>query len=111
MIDSKGLPPGRTLGKLGASGNGTRARHQRMKIGIDCRLHYYNRTGIGRYIRNLIREFPESATANMELVLLQSRREREALYERPRFTAAGSQPPPIIPGNGGSWLRKLHRRG
>ena len=54
-----------------------------MKIGIDCRLHYYNRTGIGRYIRNLIREFSESATANMELVLLQSRREREALLRAP----------------------------
>ena len=50
-----------------------------MKIGIDCRIHYYNRTGIGRYIRNLIREFPECASADLELVLFQSRREREPL--------------------------------
>ncbi len=56
-----------------------------MKIGIDCRLHYYNRTGIGHYIRNLIREFPESANTEMELVLLQSRREREALLQAPRM--------------------------
>jgi glycosyltransferase involved in cell wall biosynthesis len=50
-----------------------------MKIGIDCRLHFYNRTGIGRYIRNLLREFPDCVPADLELVLLQSRREREAL--------------------------------
>ena len=52
-----------------------------MKIGIDCRLHYYNRAGIGRYIRNLVREFPECATDEMELVLFQSRRERERLSQ------------------------------
>ena len=52
-----------------------------MKIGIDCRLHHYNRTGIGRYIRNLVQEFPNCAAADMELVLLQSIREREALLQ------------------------------
>lgn len=50
-----------------------------MKIGIDCRLHYYNRTGIGRYIRNLVRAFPDCASDDLELVVLQSRREREAI--------------------------------
>lgn len=54
-----------------------------MKIGIDCRLHYYNRTGIGRYIRNLVRAFPECAIGDVELVLFQSRREREALVQAP----------------------------
>ena len=54
-----------------------------MKIGIDCRLHYYNRTGIGRYIHNLIREFPQCTPADVELVLLQSRRERGAIAQEP----------------------------
>ena len=54
-----------------------------MKIGIDCRLHYYNRTGIGRYIRNLVQEFPHCAAADVELILFQSRREREALMQAP----------------------------
>lgn len=54
-----------------------------MKIGIDCRLHYYNRAGIGRYIRNLVRELPECVTDEMELVLFQSRRERERLSAAP----------------------------
>ena len=54
-----------------------------MKIGIDCRLHYYNRAGIGRYIRNLVQEFPHCAAADMELILFQSRRERGALIQAP----------------------------
>ncbi|MDE2930556.1 MAG: hypothetical protein OXQ27_06495 [Chloroflexota bacterium] len=54
-----------------------------MKIGIDCRLHYYNRTGIGRYIRNLVRALPECAIGDVELVLFQSRRERESLVQAP----------------------------
>lgn len=54
-----------------------------MKIGIDCRLHYYNRTGIGRYIRNLARALPECAIGDVELVLFQSRRERESLVQAP----------------------------
>lgn len=54
-----------------------------MKIGIDCRLHYYNRTGIGRYIHNLVREFPQCVPADMELVLLQSRRERGNITQAP----------------------------
>lgn len=54
-----------------------------MKIGIDCRLHYYNRTGIGRYIHNLVREFPQCLPTDMELVLLQSRRERGRISQDP----------------------------
>ncbi len=54
-----------------------------MRIGIDCRLHYYNRTGIGRYIRNLVQEFPQCAPAGTELILFQSRRDRKALARAP----------------------------
>ena len=54
-----------------------------MKIGIDCRLHHYNRTGIGRYIRNLVRELPECDIDGADLVLFQSRREQEALIQGP----------------------------
>ncbi len=53
-----------------------------MKIGIDCRLHYYNRAGIGRYIQNLIRELPQCALGD-EIVLLQSRREGGPIAQGP----------------------------
>lgn len=64
-----------------------------MKIGIDCRLHYYNRTGIGRYIRNLVRAFPDCAIDDVELVLLQSRREREAIVRAPEVRSSRAVTP------------------
>lgn len=54
-----------------------------MRIGIDCRLHFYNRTGIGRYIRNLVQALPNSAAEDAELILLQSHRERETIVQAP----------------------------
>ncbi len=54
-----------------------------MKIGIDCRLHFYNRTGIGRYIRNLVQALPDCAIEDAELILFQSRREREKIVQAP----------------------------
>ncbi len=56
-----------------------------MKIGIDCRLHFYNRTGIGRYIRNLVQALPDYANEDAEFILLQSRRERENIVQAPAF--------------------------
>ena len=45
-----------------------------MRIGIDARLVYYSRAGIGQYILHLVRWLAEIDGAN-QYVLLQSRKD------------------------------------
>lgn len=58
-----------------------------MKIGIDGRL--WNETGVGRYIRNLVKELQEIDTVNEYVLFVSSNR-----YERIRSTPRGTGTPP-----------------
>ncbi len=49
-------------------GEGDYGKYYIMKIGIDCRL--WNQTGVGRYIRNLVRELDERDTAHTFVLYL-----------------------------------------
>lgn len=55
-----------------------------MRIGIDARLVYYSRAGIGQYIKGLVKGLSES-DEDHEFVLLQSRKDRTVLADQPNF--------------------------
>lgn len=55
-----------------------------MRIGIDARLVYYSRAGIGQYILNLAGWLAQIDGAN-EYVLLQSRKDSTTIVERANF--------------------------
>jgi glycosyltransferase involved in cell wall biosynthesis len=55
-----------------------------MQIGIDARLVYYRRAGIGQYILRLAEALAETDQEN-EFILLQSRKHKQALVEQPNF--------------------------
>src|SRR4030043_853016 len=56
-----------------------------MRIGIDARLVYYSRAGIGQYIIGLVTGLSECDQEN-EFVLLQSRKDRTVLARSSNFT-------------------------
>ncbi len=55
-----------------------------MRIGIDARLVYYSRAGIGQYIQGLVKGLSE-CDENNEFVLLQSRKDTTVLADEPNF--------------------------
>lgn len=55
-----------------------------MRIGIDARLAYYSRAGIGQYILGLVKGLSE-CDEDSEFVLLQSRKDETVLAKRPNF--------------------------
>lgn len=55
-----------------------------MRIGIDARLVHYTQAGIGQYTLNLIRGLAELDAEN-EYVILQSRKDRLPLIQKPNF--------------------------
>ncbi len=55
-----------------------------MRIAIDARLTYYTSGGIARYIRNLIKYLPPLLDSNQQLIVQQSRKQRETLSPHPR---------------------------
>lgn len=55
-----------------------------MRVGIDARLLHYSRAGIGQYILGLVKGLSKIDDQN-EFVLLQSRRDKTVLTDRPNF--------------------------
>lgn len=55
-----------------------------MRVGIDARLHYYSRAGIGQYILGLIKGL-SSLNGDDEFVLLQSRKDKAVLAQASNF--------------------------
>ncbi|NIN63504.1 MAG: glycosyltransferase [Anaerolineae bacterium] len=55
-----------------------------MRIGIDARLVYYSRAGIGQYITGLVKGLSE-CDEDHEFVLLQSRKDKTVLADQPNF--------------------------
>jgi len=55
-----------------------------MRIGIDARLAYYSRAGIGQYILGLV-EGLSKVDEEDEFILLQSRKDETILADRPNF--------------------------
>ena len=56
-----------------------------MRIGIDARMTYYRRAGISQYTLQLIEGLARCDTKD-EFVILQSRKSREPILERPNFS-------------------------
>lgn len=56
-----------------------------MRVGIDARLVYYSRAGIGQYISGLVKGLSECDEGN-EFVVLQSRKDKTILTDRPNFS-------------------------
>ena len=57
-----------------------------MRIGIDARLVYYSRAGIGQYILRLAEALAHLDTGAEEFVLLQSRKDPTHIVDRPNFS-------------------------
>jgi glycosyltransferase involved in cell wall biosynthesis len=57
-----------------------------MRIGIDARLVYYSRAGIGQYIIHLTRALAHLDTPDDHFVLLQSRKDRTKIVENHQFS-------------------------
>jgi glycosyltransferase involved in cell wall biosynthesis len=57
-----------------------------MRIGIDARLVYYSRAGIGQYILRLVDALARLETGPEEFVLLQSRKDSTRIVDRPNFS-------------------------
>lgn len=64
-----------------------------MIIGIDARLIYYQRGGIGQYIIHLVQMLARMSTGD-EYVILRSRKERATLVRAPRFQDVPLWTPP-----------------
>jgi glycosyltransferase involved in cell wall biosynthesis len=58
-----------------------------MRIGIDARLVYYTKAGIGQYILNLIPSLKEIDKRN-EYIILQSRKDKSIIADAPNFRRA-----------------------
>lgn len=56
-----------------------------MRIGIDARLVYYNRAGIGEYIVQLVHALANIETGGDKFVLLQSRKDKTNIIENHGF--------------------------
>ncbi len=56
-----------------------------MRIGIDARLVFYNRAGIGEYIVQLVQALADVKTNDEKIVLLQSRKDKTAIIEKDGF--------------------------
>jgi glycosyltransferase involved in cell wall biosynthesis len=59
-----------------------------MRIGIDARLVYYSRAGIGQYILRLVEALARSDASGEQFVLLQSRKDPTKLDQHPGFSRA-----------------------
>jgi glycosyltransferase involved in cell wall biosynthesis len=57
-----------------------------MRIGIDARLVYYNRAGIGQYILRLVESLAALSPENDNFVLLQSRKDQSTIIYSNGFT-------------------------
>jgi glycosyltransferase involved in cell wall biosynthesis len=57
-----------------------------MRIGIDARLVYYSRAGIGQYILRLVEAMARVDTSGDEFVLLQSRKDRTQIVSDRNFS-------------------------
>lgn len=57
-----------------------------MRIGIDARLVYYNRAGIGQYILRLVESLAALSPENDKFVLLQSRKDQSTIIYGNGFT-------------------------
>ncbi|MBC8253340.1 MAG: glycosyltransferase family 4 protein [Ardenticatenia bacterium] len=57
-----------------------------MRIGIDARLVYYSRAGIGQYILRLVEAMARVDTSGDEFVLLQSRKDRTQIVSDHNFS-------------------------
>jgi len=57
-----------------------------MRIGIDARLVYYNRAGIGQYILRLVEALAEIHPAQDQFVLLQSRKDNSSIIHSNGFS-------------------------
>ncbi|MGQ9500545.1 MAG: glycosyltransferase family 4 protein [Anaerolineae bacterium] len=57
-----------------------------MRIGIDARLVYYSRAGIGQYILRLVEALMRIDISGDQFVLLQSRKDHTRLDHHPNFT-------------------------
>jgi len=64
-----------------------------LRIGIDARLIYYQRGGIGQYIIHLVQELARMSAGD-EYVILRSRKEGAPLAQSPRFRDAPLWTPP-----------------
>ena len=56
-----------------------------MRIGIDARLVYYSRAGIGQYILRLVEALTSSSSTEDEFILLQSRKDRTQIVHNNQF--------------------------
>jgi glycosyltransferase involved in cell wall biosynthesis len=56
-----------------------------MRIGIDARLVYYSRAGIGQYILRLVEALARADISNEQVFLLQSRKDRTQLNQHPNI--------------------------
>ncbi len=56
-----------------------------MRIGIDARLVYYSRAGIGQYILRLVEALAKLDVGADQFVLLQSRKDHTKIVNRPNF--------------------------
>ncbi len=56
-----------------------------MRIGIDARLVYYNRAGIGEYIVQLAQALAQARTPDDKIVLLQSRKDQTKIVDGDGF--------------------------
>ena len=56
-----------------------------MRIGIDARLVYYSKAGIGQYIMHLTKGLEALAADSDEFLLLQSRKDRTGIVTNHNF--------------------------
>jgi glycosyltransferase involved in cell wall biosynthesis len=59
-----------------------------MQVGIDARLVFYSNAGIGQYIIHLTKALAEINTPTINFSLLQSRKDRTAIVQSPKFKRA-----------------------
>ncbi len=64
-----------------------------MRVGIDARLVYYRQAGISQYTLRLLEEFA-ALDSDDEFIVLQSRKDRSRLVDRPNFHRRGLWTPP-----------------
>ncbi|MFQ5611323.1 MAG: glycosyltransferase family 4 protein [Anaerolineae bacterium] len=57
-----------------------------MRIGIDARLVYYSKAGIGQYIMRLVEALADLHPADVDFLLLQSRKDRTNLVTNHQFS-------------------------
>ena len=81
-----------------------------MRIGIDARLVHYRQAGIGQYILRLAEALAEMDQEN-EFILLQSRKDKQAIVDQPNFKRASLWTPSHHRRESAALLAELEQQG